>query len=856
MLTSLSKPILGFLKKVERDFELSENTLYSVGWIGALGHPIYWFFWTYIFPQTYENAYLRFFSGALFATFLFHKLIPKSLERWAALHWFVTITLGLPTTFTFLMLMNDFSKIYMTCEVMVICLLTIFLRGIVSVTASLFSGALLGGLLYLWFAPSGHVLNNFGALFEFSPLLGFALLSGVVFTQDLRESVRIQEMRIAAQEQEKSLKALAGSIAHEMRNPLGQIRFSLHGIRNLMPRPVAYHEPDAAPTPLSPTDLNTIYGHMAQGETAIDRGLQIIAMTLDEVSGKPIDPTRFEYLPAGITTRKAIDEYSFDSPGERHKVKVLVRNDFTFKANETAYIFILFNLIKNALFNFKQHPQALLTITVDAPHIKVHDTGPGIPQELMDTLFGSFATSGKVGGTGLGLAYCRRTMQAFGGEITCHSVLGKHTEFTLSFPSVNQAEIAQHEREVLSHAAPFFRGKRILVVDDQPLLRKSTIAMLDGLGCVYREAKDGAQALAMLQHGEFDLVILDLNMPVLDGYATAEQIRQGASPEHKNVAIVAYTSESAYMAHVKTEKVGMNGFVSKPCTRLELIKGLHAAMQASTYQALLDEKAASVLAGKTVLVADDGAFNRKIAATYLRSMGMEALEADNGQAVLDLLKENRKIDALLLDMEMPVMDGLQTACAVRSGQAAQAQRLPIIALTANGGDQHVAQAKAAGMDEFISKPFSPDQLRAVLIKVLTPDEHGRHFSAAAVAADANSVPLIHTQRLDQLLQLDATLLRDSLTAYIEQIQQHFVALEAQMASRNFAAFRTQLHQLLGDAGGAGFHALHQFLRNEVYPAVADAHQWPEPDTWLATAKALYTQSERAVRGTYLPETRT
>lgn len=754
------------------------------------------------------------------------------------------------------MLMNDFNKIYMTCEVMVIFLLPIFLRGITSVVASLIIGTISGYLLYLLSPPSGHHFDNYQGLLEFSPLLGFALLTGGIFAHNFKEGVRIREMRIAAEEQEKSLKALAGSIAHEMRNPLGQIRFSLHGIRNLLPRPVAHHEPGAAPKPLSHTDLNTIYGHMAQGEIAIDRGLQIIAMTLDEVSGKPIDRTRFEYLPASTTTRKAIEEYSFDSPGERHKVKVIIRKDFTFKANETAYLFILFNLIKNALFNFKQHPQALLTITVDAPHIKVRDTGPGIPQEVLETLFGSFATSGKAGGTGLGLAYCRRTMRAFGGDIVCHSVLGQHTEFTLSFPTVTQTEIAQHEREVLSQVAPFLRGKRILVVDDQALLRRSTIAMLDGLGCLYREAEDGAQALAMLQQGEYDLVVLDLNMPVLDGYATAEQIRQSAVPEQKNVAIVAYTSESAYMAHVKTEKVGMNGFVSKPCTRLELIKALHAAMQAATYRALLDDKAASVLAGKTVLIADDGTFNRKIAATYLRNMGMETLEADNGQAVLDLLNKNHKIDALLLDMEMPVMDGLQNARAVRSGHAAQARRLPIVALTANGGDQHVAQAMAAGMDEFISKPFSPDQLRATMIKVFTPDEHGRHFSAAAVAADANGEPLIHTQRLDQMLQLDALLLRDSLTAYIEQIQQHFVALEAQMASRNFAEFRTQLHQLLGDAGAAGFHALHQFLRNEVYPAVADAHRWPEPDTWLATAKALYTQSERAVRGTYLPETRT
>lgn len=844
-----------FFNKIKRDYELSKETVFSVGWIGALGHPLYWFIWVYLFPQPYENAYFRFFCALLFAVLPFFKYAPTALKRWVPLYWFITITLGLPTIFTFLMLMSDFGKIYMACEVMVIFVLPLFLRGIASVIASLIIGTLLGYFAYLVFSPTDYAFSNYQEFLEFSPLLGFALLTGSIFTHGFKESVRLHEMRIAAQEKEESLKALAGSIAHEMRNPLGQIRFSLSGIRNLLPRPVAHTESESAPTALSAPNLNELYTHVAQGETSIDRGLQIISMTLDEVSGKPIDQTSFEYLPAGKATQKAVDEYSFESPGERNKVKVRVLNDFTIKANETAYVFILFNLIKNALFYFQQHPHATITIIVDAPLVRVRDTGPGIPPEVLGQLFGSFVTSGKVGGTGLGLAYCQRTMSAFGGDIVCDSVLGKFTEFKLRFPKLHPAEVELHEREVLSQAAPFFEGKRILIVDDQALLRKSTRNMLNGMGTLQDEAADGAEAIAKLRQCAYDLVIMDLNMPVLDGYAAAEQIRHGAAPGREDVAIVAYTSESAYMALVKTEKVGMNGFVSKPCTRLELIKALQAGMAAAADKARLHGASASVLIGKRVLVADDNAFNRKIAMAYLNAMGVEAMEAENGWVALQKLSKDGAIDALLLDMEMPVMDGMQAARELRSGHTA-ARHVPIIALTANSGELHVAQTLAAGMDAFISKPFSVDDLRAKLVKVLTrKGTQGIALPGQAGVAmtTANGVPLIHAERLDQIRRLSNGLLVECLTAYIEQMRERFVRIEEQMASENFSAFRAQLHKLVGDAGEAGFYALHQFLINDIYPAVADTHRWPVVDDWLATSKNLYAQTVEVMRQTYLAE---
>lgn len=325
----------------------------------------------------------------------------------------------------------------------------------------------------------------------------------------------------------------------------------------------------------------------------------------------------------------------------------------------------------------------------------------------------------KAGGTGLGLAYCQRTMQAFGGDIVCNSVLGSYTEFTLLFPPISEAEIQLEEHKVMSQAVPFFDGKRVLVVDDQPFVRQSTCRALEGIATRVDEAEDGAQAITKLRLGIYDLVVMDLDMPVLDGYAAAEQIRQGAAPGHEEVAIVAYTAESAYVAQVKTEKVGMNGFVSKPCSQTELLRTLQAGMQAAAEATRL-KGAARRLVGKRVLVADDCAFNRKITVAYLRTMGIQSVEAQNGQEALDLACMDERFDAALLDMEMPVMNGVQTARALRSAETG-GRRLPLIALTAHLCDTHMTQALEAGMDGFVSKPFSDAHLRTTLLKVLPPE---------------------------------------------------------------------------------------------------------------------------------------
>jgi two-component system CAI-1 autoinducer sensor kinase/phosphatase CqsS len=646
--------------------------------------------------------------------------------------------------------------------------------------------------------------------------------------------------QIDAERKLRATQALAGSIAHEMRNPLSQIRHNLERMQQSLPQPSTTPQPQT----LDIRQVEDLYRHLAESELAVSRGLQVIAMTLDEVSAKPLDGDSFFFLSAADVCRKAVREYGYESEEDRQRVHVEVLEDFTFRGDETAYLFVLFNLIKNALYYLPLRDDGKVTITVDRQQVKVRDNGPGVSPDLVPRIFEPFRSTGKSGGTGLGLAYCQRVTRAFGGEISCQSVLGESTEFTMRLPPVSPEEAQAHSTATVDAARATFRGKRLLVVDDDAALRTTTRHKLRVLDAQVDEAANGYQALELLARHQYDLIVLDLNMPGLDGYALAERIRRGEVPANRDVCIVAHTSEPAHLASVKTQKAGMDSFVSKPCAQLPLVQALVHAIGNPATRARSEN---AMLAGRVVLLADDNPYNRKAMSAYLHQAGVIVMEAAHGQAVLELLRSRSDWDAILMDINMPGMSGLEAAQAIRKGSFA-CRDVPIIALTAHSDQATVAAAQAAGINAFLTKPVDAAVLHEKL-RQLIGREAVRVAPAPLVATPGGSVAgsagvdLLDLKRLESYRRIG--MLDELLSDYFPEAARLIDRLETAEQRQDLSGGLEALHSLLGMSGEAGAAALHHLVRR-IYVPMIEEHLWPQAEGWLGQIRALALRTDEAL----------
>ena len=643
--------------------------------------------------------------------------------------------------------------------------------------------------------------------------------------------------------------ARAGSIAHEVRNPLGRIQHAMERIQSvLVPRKAR----SAAQT-LSDEQVEALYRHVTDSEVAVRRGLQVISMTLDGVAGKPMDPSTFRLLSAAEVVHQAVEEYSYDSENARDRVHVEVREDFHFRGDETAYLFVLFNLLKNALYYTAVFPRTQVTISVDQHQVKVRDTGPGIPRDVLPGLFEAFRTVGKTGGTGLGLAYCRRVMHAFGGDIACDSVAGEFTEFSMRFPAVSAADEERYRLDAIAQARTALAGKRLLIVEDDTVQRMATRLKLEPLAFTteLEDAPDGQSALHLLASRKYDLVLLDLNMPGMDGYIVAEKIRHGSGP-NQDVHIVAYTSEPADLARSRALRSGMDQFVSKPSGQLALLAALQKVMQqpgAGT------GTMAGRLAGRRILVADDSAFNRKAIAAYLRNAAAIVIEVEHGLAVLEQLHSQEGIHAVIVDLHMPGMDGLETARAIRSANEPWSG-LPIVALTARSDEPAVAAATAAGMNGFLVKPVDALVLYDTLARLTSgdrgmpsaPDASRSRAAAAAPAPDG----LLNLQRLQSYSRLG--MLDELLNDYVPEMTRLIDTLRQAVEMTDVQGSIDALHSLLGMSGEAGAQALYQQVR-KLYVPLLEEGEWPGGTAWLPQLQELAARTEQALRAYCATESR-
>ncbi len=343
--------------------------------------------------------------------------------------------------------------------------------------------------------------------------------------------------------------------------------------------------------------------------------------------------------------------------------------------------------------------------------LTVRDTGVGIAKDRQEGVFQSFtqadgSTTRKFGGTGLGLTISRQLAELMGGELGLHSELGKGSSFTLTMQMDKSASSGE---EVV---IPVLRGLRVLAVDDNATNLTIVTAQLQAWGCNVATATSGPKALGMLtsKSKSYDLVVLDMQMPGMDGGDVARAIREDLG--FKNLPLILLSSIGA-RGNLTEETMGLFGAIlTKPARQAHLRKAMETVIQAHkkemNTQPGQETKNVSDLCGVRILLAEDNLVNQKVAVQILTKAGCVVTAVGNGRLAVEAVAA-QDFDLVLMDCQMPEMDGFEATSAIRSA-GMQWSRIPIIAVTANAMNGDRELCIAAGMDDYITKPVKPADL--------------------------------------------------------------------------------------------------------------------------------------------------
>jgi two-component system sensor histidine kinase/response regulator len=391
---------------------------------------------------------------------------------------------------------------------------------------------------------------------------------------------------------------------------------------------------------------------------------------------------------------------------------------------------ILLNFLGNAI-KFTDQGEIVLSISRTGPGLEwltiaVSDTGPGISDSNREKLFQAFSQSDSsiarnYGGTGLGLAIAKRLAELMGGSVGIESDVGCGSVFWLKIPyRPGQNFVAEPYLDTL-------RGRRVLLVDDGPTSREVVRQELETAGLAVTEAANGFDGLHQLMAGTFELAILNLRSPVMDSLMLARTIR--SQPHLQDLPLFVFT---AFMDRGKTEErngLEIEGYIHKPLRRRQMMAAIAGGLSRpqGPLQPFADRvpaedlKAERPLFTARILLAEDNEVNQTVTRLFLQRLGYGvAIVGDGSLAVKAHEKES--FDLILMDCDMPTLDGYAASRQVRTRELMMGGHVPIVALTANVLPETAALCRLAGMDDYISKPIRAEILADMLDRWL-PDRH-------------------------------------------------------------------------------------------------------------------------------------
>ncbi|WP_151636261.1 response regulator [Noviherbaspirillum aerium] len=467
---------------------------------------------------------------------------------------------------------------------------------------------------------------------------------------------------------------------------------------------------------------------------------------------------------------------------------------------------VLVNLLSNSI-KFTQFGEVVVsvgaTLLSNGEHelrFAVRDTGIGIPGERLGELFQAFtqvdtSTTRKYGGTGLGLAISKRLTEIMGGRMWVESTVGSGSTFYFTITA--RASGARLAHSLLQEQSSALAGRHVLIVDDNSTNRRILVKQALLWGMIPSAAASAIEALDLVRHGHaFDVGILDMSMPEMDGLGLAVEIRKYRDAQA--LPLIMLTSVAYRPQDTRIADIDFAAYLNKPIKPTALFDVLLHAMRLETVASRPEPHAAP--SGKladtlplSILVAEDNTINQKVVRQLLVHLGYRADVVANGAEALDAL-ERQTYDVVLMDVQMPEMDGLEATRRLRARFDGGGPR--VIAMTANAMPGDREKCLAAGMDDYVSKPVELDDVRAALMAAASPSQAGKPEDV-----------VIDQQRIDQLLELqdedNPTIVADIIQLFINDSPRHLEAIAGALAEEDAKKVQAACHRFLSSIENLG-----------------------------------------------------
>jgi len=463
---------------------------------------------------------------------------------------------------------------------------------------------------------------------------------------------------------------------------------------------------------------------------------------------------------------------------------------------------VLFNLLSNAA-KFTETGEIELKVTCTEPNengdaifnFEVRDTGIGIKPEKLEKIFEAFSQADnsvtkKYGGTGLGLTISNKILGLMNSQLKVTSELGKGSRFYFTI-------MLNTEKDGLSKTEDPGSIKKVLVVDDNKNNRTILKEMLHLKGILVKEAANGMEAIQTLHSGaKFDAILMDYHMPEMDGLETIQKIKMEQSFHATNIPVLLLSSSADQESVIKmSRKMGVDIRLVKPVKMQELFQALSIISKKEPIAVFNKTVSTSFPDKISILIAEDGDINMLLAKTVVSRIAPNASikEAINGKEAFEFCKQELP-DLILMDIQMPILNGYEATLQIR--QLAGASKIPIVALTAGIVKGEKEKCEAAGMNDFVSKPFVEETLVAIFKKWIKKDDESSTVIVSDQKTKEDSLHL-DLEQIRKYMGADDLLIQQFLSLTILEIKKSINTIELAISEKNISMIKSSIHKLKG-----------------------------------------------------------